>query len=185
MPAPQKKGVGESSASESVDEVLEPIVVPVAEQDGNDVETAGGVTEGIFHQVASGDFPDLPLLAGGHGFLRTAEGFVGPGLDLDEDERAAVPGDDVDLAAEHAEAPGDDGIFFLLQKGAGDLFAPQTQGLSAALAVVHGLRLRPFVHSVSWELCFFPENAILGVLEQDPPAEKVFADGIGQGVILL
>jgi hypothetical protein len=93
--------------------MLEAGIAPFAEEDGDDVEAAGRVTGVILGEIAQGDLPDLPLLSGGDGFLGAAVGFVGAGLDLDENQRLAVLGDDVDLAAEQAETPGEDGVVFM------------------------------------------------------------------------
>ena len=106
--------------------MLETAVVRAAEQDGDDVEAAGDFAQGVLEEVALGDPPDLALLPRGDGFLGPPVGFVGPGLDLYEDERAAVAGDDVDLAAEQPEAPLDDLVALFAEMLAGD--APRRSG---------------------------------------------------------
>jgi hypothetical protein len=112
--------------------MFEPDVVRAPEKDGDDVETAIDAGGGPGGQIGLGDPADLPLLGRGHGFLGPAEGLVGPRLDLDEDERPAVAGDDIDLAPEQTDAPFDDLEAAVAEVAAGQFFAGPAQVLRRA-----------------------------------------------------
>ena len=134
-------------------------------------------------EVALGDPPDLALFGRGHRFLGTAVGFVGPGLDLDEDEGRAVAGDDVDLAAEQAKAPGDDLVALLAEIAAGDLLAGAAQVLGrSSWRPSRVISMRARGRSGLGRPDLFPaDGPVLGVLEDDADLEKLFADLVGAG----
>ena len=60
--------------------------------------------------VGGRQFGDPPLLDESHGFSGVAMGGVGPGTNLHEHDRAAVEGDDVDVAAEDPLTAADDSV---------------------------------------------------------------------------
>lgn len=92
-----------------------------------DVEAAGHVAQAPLGEESLGDSADLILLGGRHGLFGPSEILGASRLDLDEDERLSVGGDDVDLSPEKPESAGDDGIFLFAEIVDGGLLAQEAE----------------------------------------------------------
>ena len=71
--------------------------------DGQDVEADGNaaaVARGQLPKPRCGQFAELPLLGGVDGGFGGEEIARGAGLHFEDDERVAVPGDEVEIAAD-------------------------------------------------------------------------------------
>lgn len=98
--------------------------------DGDEVE-AGALFWDLpaFEEVAGG-FGDALAFDFVHGAFRVAVGGVAAAFDLDEDEGFALPGDEVDFAAETGADPVafNHGEAFGLEEAMGEVFGPAAQG---------------------------------------------------------
>lgn len=77
-------------------------------QDGYDIEAGGGIMHIVLGQPDQGGLGYLTLLERCDCQLGHTKGFSFPGFHLDEDDRFAIFGDNINLAALAAEIPLDD-----------------------------------------------------------------------------
>ena len=93
------------------------------------VESARAVRETMPGDVVERHLRDAPPFAGGHGVHPFAEFTAIPRLHLDEDQRLAVAGDDVEFATAAAVAPGKYDVPSTLQLRARKIFACSSAGI--------------------------------------------------------
>jgi hypothetical protein len=113
---------------EGVPEMLDFRHLVIAEENSDDVEAGTCFVEPVLGQPGESCLGNLALLEGGYGKLRRSECQSPAGLDLDKDERLAIPGDDVHLACLAAEVPCNDSELLPPQIGDGDCLAPLANG---------------------------------------------------------
>jgi hypothetical protein len=163
--------------------------------DRDDVEPALHVSQPAFEEITLGHLPNLLLFGRRHGFLGPAEDLTRPHLDLDENERFPVAGDDVDLAAGEAEPGFNDLVFFATKVLEGYRLACSTKGLRGLVPVQ---QVWPFFTASAGparaeradtsgpgRLDPFPADAILGVFEKNASGQELLPDFVGELEIFL
>ena len=117
--------------------MLEPCPATSRPQDRDDVDAQGETAREFVVVVApeSGQSSQAALLGPRHGLERCAVGLARAGLDLADDELAAVDGDDVDLAPHAAPVAVEDRQALAEQVAAREPFAVVAEGAGGE---VHG-----------------------------------------------
>jgi len=83
-------------------------LISVLEFHSQDVESAGRVEFlRVLEEIALGDSTDLPSFGRRHGFFRESADGIGPGFNLDKNQRRAVLGNNVDFPPKKMIAAGD------------------------------------------------------------------------------
>ena len=91
---------------------------------GDHIEAAGRLDPfRVFGQESEGDFSNPAAFDRGDRFLGKAAFGVRPGFDFEENQRRAVPGDDVDFPAAETVAAGDEAVVFPEKMANGGVFA--------------------------------------------------------------
>src|SRR6476469_2948219 len=110
-------------ASQHAPEVVDPRLAVRRPDDGDDVVADRDVGDAVAEAPAVGQPPDATGFGVVHGFGRAAVVVARAGLDLADDQDAAVGGDDVEFAVGTSPVLGQDHVAVFLEEAGGEGFA--------------------------------------------------------------